>query len=62
MIDFSNLTDEQKVFFNDMWESHQKQSQQSDDSVKSFNAYIEKHRKQEDNQARAAEVLKTKMV
>lgn len=62
MIDFANLTDEQKTFFNDLWESHERDNAQSNDSTESFNAYIEQRRKQEESQVRAAEVLKTKMV
>ena len=61
MIDFSNLTPEQKAFFNEMWENHQQESKQSEDSINSFTAYLERRRKQEDDQARAAEVLKSKM-
>lgn len=62
MIDFANLTDEQKAFFNDLWESHQRDNAQSNDSIESFNAYIEQRRKLEDNQTRAAEALKSKMI
>ncbi len=62
MIDFSNLTDEQKEFFNSMWENHQRENEQTDDSAKSFQTYIEQRRKIEDNQAKAAEVLKSKMI
>lgn len=62
MLDFSNLTAEQRAFFNEMWEQHQAQREQSDDSVQAFQCYIEKHRQQEDNQAKAAEALKAKMV
>ena len=62
MIDFTNLTEEQHEFFNSLWENHQKQDEQTDESTKSFNAYIEQRRKQEDDQAKAAEVLKTKFV
>ena len=61
MIDFSNLTPEQKAFFNEMWENHQQESKQSEDSINSFTAYIERRRKQEDDQERAAEVLKSRM-
>ena len=62
MIDFSNLTDEQKEFFNSMWENHQRENEQTDDSANSFQTYIEQRRKIEDNQAKAAEVLKSKMI
>ncbi len=62
MIDFQNLTQEQKQFFSDMWESHQRENEQNNDSTKEFEKYISKRRAQEDNQAKAAEVLKTKMV
>lgn len=62
MLDFQNLTDEQKAFFNDLWESHQRENEHVDDSAKEFETYIAKRRKLEDDQARAAEVLKTKMV
>lgn len=62
MVDFSNLTDEQKTFFNEMWESHQRENEHSNDSAKAFEDYISKRRAQEDNQAQAAEVLKSKMV
>ena len=62
MIDFSNLTQEQKVFFNDLWKQHQAQAQQTEDSSKSFDAYIANVRNQEQNQAQAAEVMKAKMV
>lgn len=61
MIDFSNLTPEQKAFFNEMWENHQQESKQSEDSINSFTAYLERRRKQEDDQERAAEVLKSRM-
>ena len=61
MIDFNNLTDEQKAFFTDMWESHQRESEHHSESLKDFNAYIERKRKQEDAQAEAAEILKSKM-
>ncbi len=61
MIDFNNLTDEQKAFFTDMWESHQRESENHSESLKDFNAYIERKRKQEDAQAEAAEILKSKM-
>jgi hypothetical protein len=62
MIDFNNLTPEQKEFFNTMWENHQRENEQTDDSAKSFQTYIEQRRKIEDNQAKAAEVLKSKMI
>lgn len=62
MLDFSNLTTEQQAFFNEMWEQHKAQREQSDDSVTMLNAYLEKNRKREDNQAKAAEALKAKMV
>lgn len=62
MLDFSNLTPEQKAFFNEMWESHQRDNEQNNDSTKAFEKYISKRRAQEDNQAQAAEVLKSKMV
>ena len=61
MIDFSNLTPEQKAFFTDMWESHQRESENQSESLKDFNAYIERKRKQEEAQTEAAEVLKSKM-
>ncbi len=62
MIDFSNLTPEQQAFLNEIWESHQQGTEQHDESLKDCNAYIERRRKQEDNQAKAAEVLKSKML
>ncbi|MBQ6649586.1 MAG: hypothetical protein IJM66_12145 [Muribaculaceae bacterium] len=62
MLDFSNLTAEQRAFFNEMWERHQAQREQSDDSVTMLNAYLEKNRQREDSQAKAAEALKAKMV
>ena len=62
MIDFNNLTPEQKEFFTQMWESHQQENEQSNDSAKAFEDYISKRRAQEDDQAKAAEVLKSKMV
>ena len=62
MLDFSNLTTEQQAFFNEMWERHQAHIEQSDDSVTMLNAYLEKNRQREDNQAKAAEALKAKMV
>ncbi len=61
MIDFNNLTQAQKEFFNEMWENHQQESKQSEDSINSFTAYLERRRKHEEAQAEAAEVLKTKM-
>lgn len=61
MIDFSNLTPEQKAFFNEMWESHQRENESQSESLKDFQAYIERKRKQEDAQAEAAEILKSKM-
>ena len=61
MIDFSNLTAEQKEFFNSMWENHQRENENQSESLKDFNAYIERKRKQEDEQAQAAEILKSKM-
>lgn len=61
MIDFNNLTDEQKAFFTDMWENHQRDNESQNKSLKDFNAYIERKRKQEDEQAQAAEILKSKM-
>lgn len=61
MIDFNNLTPEQKEFFTQMWESHQRENEQSSESLKDFQAYIERKRKQEDDQAKAAEILKSKM-
>lgn len=61
MLDFSNLTPEQKAFFNDMWENHQRESEQNNDSTKAFEDYISKRRAQEDDQAKAVEVLKSKM-
>lgn len=44
-----------------MWESHQRENEQSSESLKDFQAYIERKRKQEDDQAKAAEILKSKM-
>ncbi len=61
MIDFNNLSEEQKAFFNEMWESHQQEDEQSTESVLAFQKYVEKRRKQEDSQAQAAEILKSKM-
>lgn len=61
MIDFNNLSEEQKAFFNEMWESHQQEGEQSTESVLAFQKYVEKRRKQEDSQAQAAEILKSKM-
>lgn len=61
MLDFNNLTDEQKEFFNTIWENHQQESEQSAESVQAFNAYVEKRRKQEDEQAMATEHLKALM-
>lgn len=61
MIDFQNLTPDQKAFFTDMWENHQRENESQSESLKDFNAYIERKRKQEDAQAEAAEVLKSKM-
>lgn len=61
MIDFNNLTPEQKAFFTDMWESHQRENENESESLKDFNAYLERKRKQEDEQAQAAEILKSKM-
>lgn len=61
MIDFNNLTQAQKEFFNEMWENHQQESKQSEDSINSFTAYLERRRKQEDAQMEAAEILKSKM-
>ncbi len=62
MIDFSNLTDEQKEFFNNMWENHQRESENHSESLKDFQAYIERKREQEDAQIEATEVLKNKMI
>lgn len=62
MLDFSNLTAEQRAFFNEMWEQHQAQREQSDDSVTMLNAYLEKNRQRDESQAKAAEALKSKMV
>lgn len=61
MIDFNNLTPEQKEFFNTMWENHQRDNENQSESLKDFQAYIERKRKQEDEQAQAAEILKSKM-
>lgn len=61
MIDFNNLTPEQKAFFTDMWESHQRENESQSESLRDFQAYIERKRKQEDEQAQAAEILKSKM-
>jgi len=61
MLDFSNLTPEQKELFTQMWESRQQENEQSNDSAKAFEDYISKRRAQEDDQAKAAEVLKSKM-
>lgn len=61
MLDFSNLTPEQKEFFNTMWENHQRDNENQSESLKDFQAYIERKRKQEDEQAQAAEILKSKM-
>lgn len=62
MIDFSNLTDEQKEFFNNMWENHLRDNEQTDDSAKSFQTYIEQRRIIESEQSKAAEALKSKMI
>ena len=61
MLDFSNLTQEQKEFFNNIWEKHQTQAEQEGKSVKHFNAYTEQRRKEEDAQTKAADILKTMM-
>lgn len=61
MIDFNNLTDEQKEFFNSMWESHQRENEHGDDSAKAFETYITKRRKQEESQEQAAQHLKSLM-
>ena len=61
MIDFNNLSEEQKAFFNEMWESHQQEDEQSTESVKAFQCYVEQRRKQEDEQAKATEHLKALM-
>lgn len=62
MIDFNNLTEQQKEFFTTLWEQHQQQTEQSSEGVKHFNSYVEQYRKQEENQAKAAEALKSRMV
>lgn len=61
MLDFNNLTQEQQDFFNKMWENHLQENERNGDSIKAFNAYVEKRRKQEDEQAKATEHLKTLM-
>ena len=62
MLDFNNLTEQQKEFFTTLWEQHQEQAEQSSESVKHFNSYVEQYRKQEESQAKAAEALKSRMV
>lgn len=62
MLDFQNLTEQQKEFFTTLWDQHVQQQEQSDDSTKSFASYIEKQRQKEENQAKAAEALKSKMI
>ena len=62
MLDFSNLTTEQEAFFNDLWENNKRESEQSTESLKDINAYIAHRRQQEQSQAKAAEVIKSKMV
>ena len=61
MLDFNNLTDEQKAFFSQMWEKHQRDNEQTAESVKTFQCYADKRRKQEEEQAKATEQLKTLM-
>ena len=61
MLDFSNLTHEQKEFFSEMWEQHQAQREQQQTKSDGVNAYLAKRRKLEDSQAAAAEQLKTLM-
>ena len=61
MLDFNNLTDEQKAFFSQMWENHQRDNEQTIESVKAFQCYVEQRRKQEDEQAKATEHLKALM-
>jgi hypothetical protein len=62
MLDFQNLTDQQKEFFSALWEDKQQQAEQTSDSLKACNAFIEKHRKQQESQAKAAEALKSRLV
>ena len=61
MLDFSNLTQEQQDFFNEMWENHLRESEQNGDSIKAFNAYVEQRRKREESQEQAAQHLKSLM-
>ncbi len=61
MLDFNNLTQEQQDFFNEMWLKHQENKEQTTESVKAFQRYAEQRRKQEDDQAKATEHLKTLM-
>lgn len=62
MIDFENLTEQQKEFFTTLWEQHAQQTEKESDSAKSFNDYIANRRQQEESQAKAAEALKSKMI
>lgn len=62
MLDFQNLTEQQKEFFTTLWEQHAQQTENTIKSEKSFNDYIAKCRLQEENQAKAAEALKSHLV
>lgn len=62
MIDFNNLTDNQKEFFTTLWEQHSEQNEQASNSRQSFNTYIEQRRRQEAEQERAAEALKKRLI
>lgn len=62
MIDFNNLTEQQKEFFTTLWEQHAQQTEKESDSIKSFNDYIANRRQQEESQAKVVEILKSKMI
>lgn len=62
MLDFSNLTDNQKEFFTTLWEQHSEQNEQASNSQQSFNTYIEQRRRQEAEQEKAAEALKKRLI
>ncbi|MBR5639571.1 MAG: hypothetical protein IKW83_07390 [Muribaculaceae bacterium] len=63
MIDFQNLTEEQKEFLTTMWPMWERsqQGETKNNSVQRFNAYAEKRRTLEQQQAQAADILKTMM-
>lgn len=61
MIDFNNLTSEQREFFNRAWEQHQSELQAQADAATHLNTFLANRREQDARGEAAAQELRKRM-